>query len=86
LLGTVSGIFKTFLSLGSATVEGATSTITGRHWRGADRGPMCGLAIAIIALIPFKFFSRASCAIAIRVGIGGDERRSHGLHGEAERI
>src|SRR6266478_5964559 len=57
LLGTVSGIFKTFLSLGSATVEGATSQITGGIGE-ALIATMCGLAIAIFALIPFNFFSR----------------------------
>src|SRR6059036_415644 len=57
LLGTVSGIFKTFLSLGSATVEGATSTITGGIGE-ALIATMCGLAIAIIALIPFNYFTR----------------------------
>jgi biopolymer transport protein ExbB len=57
LLGTVSGIFRTFLSLGSATVEGATGQITGGIGE-ALIATMCGLAIAIIALIPFNFFSR----------------------------
>src|SRR6266581_6419075 len=57
LLGTVSGIFRTFLSLGGATVEGATSQITGGIGE-ALIATMCGLAIAIIALIPFNFFTR----------------------------
>src|SRR5437667_6922323 len=57
LLGTVSGIFRVFLSLGGATVEGATSQITGGIGE-ALIATMCGLAIAIIALIPFNFFSR----------------------------
>src|SRR5437867_12748619 len=57
LLGTVSGIFKTFLSLGSATVEGATSTITGGIGE-ALIATMCGLALAIISLIPFNYFTR----------------------------
>jgi len=57
LLGTVSGIFRTFLSLGGATVEGATSQITGGIGE-ALMATMCGLAIAIIALIPFNFFTR----------------------------
>src|SRR2546427_10717403 len=54
LLGTVSGIFKTFLSLGSAAVDGATSPITGGIGE-ALIATMCGLAIAIISLIPFNF-------------------------------
>jgi biopolymer transport protein ExbB len=57
LLGTVSGIFRTFLSLGSATVEGATGQITGGIGE-ALIATMCGLAIAIFALIPFNYFTR----------------------------
>src|SRR5438128_184643 len=56
LLGTVSGIFNTFLSIGSSTVEGATSTITGGIGE-ALIATMCGLAIAIISLIPFNYFT-----------------------------
>src|SRR5437016_80467 len=57
LLGTVSGIFKTFLSIGSSTVEGATGAITGGIGE-ALIATMCGLAIAILALIPFNYFTR----------------------------
>ncbi len=57
LLGTVSGIFRTFLSIGAASVEGATSQITGGIGE-ALIATMCGLAIAIIALIPFNYFTR----------------------------
>src|SRR6266705_1578891 len=57
LLGTVSGIFRTFLSIGSATVEGATGAITGGIGE-ALIATMCGLAIAILALIPFNYFTR----------------------------
>src|SRR5215467_3480831 len=57
LLGTVSGIFRTFLSIGSATVEGATGQITGGIGE-ALIATMCGLAIAIVSLIPYNFFSR----------------------------
>src|ERR1041385_4414757 len=57
LLGTVSGIFRTFLSIGSATVEGATGAITGGIGE-ALIATMCGLAIAIVALIPFNYFTR----------------------------
>ena len=57
LLGTVSGIFKTFLSIGGASVEGATSAITGGIGE-ALIATMCGLAIAIISLIPFNLFTR----------------------------
>jgi biopolymer transport protein ExbB len=57
LLGTVSGIFRTFISLGSATVEGVTGQITGGIGE-ALIATMCGLAIAIVALIPFNYFTR----------------------------
>src|SRR5881628_3863144 len=57
LLGTVSGIYRTFLSIGSATVEGATGQITGGIGE-ALIATMCGLAIAILALIPFNYFTR----------------------------
>jgi biopolymer transport protein ExbB len=57
LLGTVSGIFRTFLSIGSASVEGATGQITGGIGE-ALIATMCGLAIAILALIPFNYFTR----------------------------
>lgn len=57
LLGTVAGIFRTFISLGDATVEGATGQITGGIGE-ALIATMCGLAIAILALIPFNWFTR----------------------------
>src|SRR6266853_1319916 len=57
LLGTVSGIFKTFLQIGGESVEGATKAITGGIGE-ALIATMCGLAIAILALIPFNYFTR----------------------------
>jgi biopolymer transport protein ExbB len=57
LLGTVSGIYRTFLSIGSASVEGATGQITGGIGE-ALIATMCGLAIAIVSLIPFNYFTR----------------------------
>src|SRR5579859_3527150 len=57
LLGTVSGIFRTFLSIGSQSVEGATGQITGGIGE-ALIATMCGLGIAILALIPFNYFTR----------------------------
>ncbi len=57
LLGTVSGIFRTFINLGNASVEGATGQITGGIGE-ALIATMCGLAIAIISLIPFNYFTR----------------------------
>lgn len=57
LLGTVSGIYHTFLSIGSASVEGATGQITGGIGE-ALIATMCGLAIAIFSLVPFNYFTR----------------------------
>jgi len=57
LLGTVAGIFRTFIALGSQSIEGAMGTITGGIGE-ALIATMCGLAIAIFALIPFNFFTR----------------------------
>ncbi len=57
LLGTVSGIYRTFLSIGSASVEGATGQITGGIGE-ALIATMCGLGIAILALVPFNYFTR----------------------------
>src|SRR5260370_29429570 len=57
LLGTVSGIYRTFLSIGSASVEGATGKITGGIGE-ALIATMCGLGIAIFARIPFNYFGR----------------------------
>ena len=55
LLGTVSGLFKTFLSIGGE--ELAVEKVTGGVGE-ALIATMCGLAIAILALIPFNFFTR----------------------------
>lgn len=57
LLGTVSGIFRTFIALGTQSVEGAMGSITGGIGE-ALIATMCGLAIAIFALIPFNYYTR----------------------------
>ena len=57
LLGTVSGIFNTFTALGSQSVEGAMGQITGGIGE-ALIATMCGLGIAILALVPFNYFTR----------------------------
>lgn len=85
LLGTVSGIFRTFLSLGDATVEGATGQITGGIGE-ALIATMCGLAIAILALIPFNYFTRKlatlefelnSAATNVEVMVGAAKQRGY---------
>jgi biopolymer transport protein ExbB len=62
LLGTVSGIFRTFLSIGGRTVEGAMAEVTGGIGE-ALIATMCGLAIAILALIPFNYFTRRNAQL-----------------------
>lgn len=62
LLGTVAGIFRTFLALGGSSVEGAMSNITGGIGE-ALIATMCGLAIAILALIPYNYFSRRTAQL-----------------------
>ena len=57
LLGTVSGIFRTFNALGTTNVDSAMGQITGGIGE-ALIATMCGLSIAIIALIPFNYFTR----------------------------
>src|SRR6266436_9572597 len=57
LLGTVSGIYRVFLTIGNASVDSQTGQITGGIGE-ALIATMCGLAIAILALIPFNYFTR----------------------------
>lgn len=83
LLGTVAGIYRTFVSMGTATLEGATHQITGGIGE-ALIATMCGLAIAIVALIPFNYFTRRvaqlqfeieSAATNLEVMIGAARRQ-----------
>lgn len=57
LLGTVAGIFRTFTALGGQGIEGAMGQITGGIGE-ALIATMCGLGIAIVALIPFNYFTQ----------------------------
>jgi len=84
LLGTVSGIFRTFLALGGASVEGAMGQITGGIGE-ALIATMCGLAIAIFALIPFNYYTRKtaqlqfeleSAATNVEIMVAAAKRRS----------
>src|SRR3954466_7369894 len=56
LLGTVTGMMRTFGALGGGDVSGATSTITGGVAE-ALIATMCGLFIAIIGLFPFNYIN-----------------------------
>ncbi len=85
LLGTVSGIFRTFIALGTESVEGAMGSITGGIGE-ALIATMCGLAIAIFALIPFNYFTRKvaqlhfeleSAATNVEVMVSSAKQRGH---------
>lgn len=56
LLGTVTGMMKTFAALGSTDISSSTSAITGGVGE-ALIATMCGLAIAIIGLLPFNYLN-----------------------------
>lgn len=86
LLGTVSGIFSTFIALGTESVEGAMGSITGGIGE-ALIATMCGLGIAIFALVPFNYFTRRvarlhfdleSAATNVEVMVAAAKRRGGG--------
>src|SRR5215469_272021 len=86
LLGTVTGLMRAFLNIGSAelSVVGVTGGIGE-----ALIATACGLAIAIFALIPFNYFSAKvtqlqfdleTAATNVEVMVGGEKKSGDTVH------
>ncbi|MCF7688981.1 MAG: MotA/TolQ/ExbB proton channel family protein [Cephaloticoccus sp.] len=56
LLGTVTGMMKTFAALGTSDISSSTGAITGGVGE-ALIATMCGLAIAVAGLLPFNYLN-----------------------------
>lgn len=56
LLGTVTGMMRTFGALGGGDVSGATSTITGGVAE-ALIATACGILIAVVGLLPYNYLN-----------------------------
>jgi biopolymer transport protein ExbB len=56
LLGTVTGMMKTFASLGTTDISSSTGAITGGVAE-ALIATMCGIAIAVSGLLPFNYLN-----------------------------
>lgn len=89
LLGTVTGLMRAFLNIGSA--ELSVSAVTGGIGE-ALIATACGLGIAIFALIPFNIFSARvtqlqfeleTAATNIEVMVGGKETKPAAPTGKA---
>lgn len=90
LLGTVTGLMRAFLNVGSA--ELAVSAVTGGIGE-ALIATACGLGIAIFSLIPYNFFSSKvaqlqfeleTAATNVEVMVGGEKPGEMGLPSEIQ--
>jgi biopolymer transport protein ExbB len=86
LLGTVTGLMRAFLHIGSAEIS--VEAVTGGIGE-ALIATACGLAIAIVALVPFNYFSARvaqlqfdleTAATNVEVLVGGAQKSGDAVH------